>query len=144
MHIKCLDRTIYGPNGRGWKSHKTPAPAWAEIEFAVRALDQFQHPFIHLWAADDEQSQNYDDSDVLEIMGGLNAYWLAGTMNGFFQRRLHYPEFGTTEIPVWTSDQGFADAEKHICRDIDVVLQITRYYHDNGTFDPSIQWEPNP
>ena len=42
---------------------------------------------------------------------------------------------------VWTSDQGFGDAERHICRDIEVAVRAARYYAETGGFDPSVLWE---
>lgn len=144
MHVKCLDYTEYGPTGWGWKSHKLPDPSWDDVDQAIRRLDRFQYPFLHLWSTDDESKQNYDDCGVFEIMGGKGTYWLAGTFDGYFQRRLDYPERGEVEVDVWESDQGFADAERHICRDIEKVIQSAKYYFENGGFDPSLNWESMP
>lgn len=141
MHVKCLDYTVYGPTGWGWKSHKVPHPSWDDVAQAIQRLDRFEYPFIHLWGSEDERKHTYEDCDVFEIMGGNDAYWLAGTFDGYFQRRLDYPEQGEAEIDVWTSDQGFADADRHICHDIQTVIQATRYFFDHGGFDPSLKWE---
>jgi hypothetical protein len=50
------------------------------------------------------------------------------------------PERGDEEVAVWTSDQGFADAERHICRDLEAVIRAARYYDEHGGFDPSLPW----
>lgn len=144
MYVQCLDYVEYGPTGWGWKSHKLSNPSWEEIEQAIRRLERFQFPFLHLWSTDDENKQNYDECNVFEIMGGKGAYWLAGTFGGYFQRRLDYPERGEVEIDVWESDQGFADAERHICRDVEKVVHAALYYFENGGFDPSLNWETIP
>ena len=106
MHVKTLDFTIYGPTGQGWESHKVLNPCWDDIENAIVRLDQFEHPFLHMWASPDENQHNYDDSDVLEIMGGDGAWWLAGTFDGYFQRRLDYPDNGEDEIVVGEATRG--------------------------------------
>ena len=77
----------------------------------------------------------------VEVMGGDGAYWLAGTFGGYFQRRLDYPERGEQAVEVWTSDQGFADTERHVCRDVEAAIRAARYYAERGGFDPSLRWE---
>lgn len=43
---------------------------------------------------------------------------------------------------VWTSDQGFADAERHICRDVEAVVRAAKHYCEHsGELDPSLPWE---
>jgi hypothetical protein len=114
MHVKCLEWVVYGPTGWGWKAHKLWHPAWDDIELAIRRLDRFQHPFAWLWHTEDESKQTIDGTgEVLEVMGGEGVWWLAGSFEGYFQRRIDYPERGEQEVQVWTSDQGFADAERH-------------------------------
>jgi hypothetical protein len=140
MHVKCLDYTVYGPTGWGWKSHKVANPSWEDVEKAIRRLDCFEYPFLHLWTTEDESKHTYDDGGLFEIMGGNGAWWLAGTFDGYFQRRLDYPEQGEAEVAVWTSDQGFADAERHICHDVEVAIRAARYFYDHGDFDPSLKW----
>ena len=142
MHVKCLEYIVYGPTGWGWKSHKVWNPEWAEIENAIRGLDCFEYPSAWLWETEDEADQSIDGTgQLLEVMGGNGVYWLAGSFEGYFQRRLDYPEQGDGEVDVWTSDQGFADSKRHTCSDIEAVLHAARYYYEHGGFDPSVQWE---
>src|SRR6516165_5218898 len=101
MHVKCLDYIVYGPTGWGWKCHKVPNPSWGEVEQAIRRLDRFEYPSVSLWATEDQSKHNYDEGELFEVMGGKGAYWLAGTFEGYFQRRLDYPEQGEAEVPVW-------------------------------------------
>jgi hypothetical protein len=142
MHIKCLEYVVYGPNGRGWKAEKVRHPAWDDIERAIRRLDRFHYPFAFLWATEDESQQVIDGTgELLEVVGGEGVWWLAGSFDGSFQRRLDDPELGEEEVAVWTSDQGFADAERHICRDVEAVIRAARYYAEHGGFDPALSWE---
>ena len=140
MHVKWLDYTVYGPTGWGWKSHEVPNPSWDEVEQAIRRLDRFEYPHVLLWAAEDQGKHNYDEGELFEILGGKGAYWLAGTFDGFFQRRLDYAEQGEAEVTVWTSDQGFTTVERHVSHDIEAVIGAARYYYDHGGFDPSLKW----
>ncbi|WP_420125472.1 hypothetical protein [Longimicrobium sp.] len=41
---------------------------------------------------------------------------------------------------VWESDQGYGDRARHMCFDIEAVLQAARYYAEHG-FDPHLTWE---
>jgi hypothetical protein len=141
MHVKCLEYVVYGPTGWGWKSHKIWNPSWDEIDHAIRRLDRFCYPFAWLWATEDERKQTIDGTgELLEVVGGEGVYWLACSMDGYFQRRIDYPERGEAEVAVWTSDQGLSDAERHICRDLEAVIRAARYYCEHGGFDPSLQW----
>jgi hypothetical protein len=144
MHVKVLDYVVYSENGCSWETHKVVHPTWQQIDGAIRKLDRFRYPFLFLWPTEDESKHIIDGSaDVLEVMGGEGAYWLAGSSaNGLFQRRLNYPDRGNKEVVVWTSDQGFADAERHVCRDVEAVVQAAKHYCEHaGELDPSLPWE---
>jgi hypothetical protein len=139
MHVKCLSYIVYGPTGWGWKSHNVKNPQWDDVELAIHRLDCFEYPSVFLWPTEDNSKHNYD-GELFEVMGGNGVYWLAGTFEGYFQRRLDYPERGEAEVAVWTSDQGFTSVERHVCRDIEAVIRASRYYYDHGGFDPSLKW----
>jgi hypothetical protein len=142
MHVKVLDYVVYSTDGRSWHTEKVKDPSWEQIEQAVRRLDRYHHPFLFLWPTHDESKHFVDGScEVFEIIGGEGAYWIAGSFGGYFQRRMLNPAGGEQEIRVWTSDQGFADAERHICRDLEAVIHAARHYADHGGFDPALVWE---
>ena len=142
MHAKVLDVVEYAEDGMRHRTSKTVHPAWGEIEAAIRRLDRFRFPFLFLWPTEDAKKHFVDGyCEVFEVMGGEGVYWDAGSFDGYFQRRYLNPEGGKKDITVWTSDQGFGAAEKHICRDIEVVLRAARYYAEHGGFDPSVSWE---
>jgi hypothetical protein len=142
MYVKSLGWVEYGPTGWGWQSERILNPTWADIERAIRRLDRFRYPFVHLWITEDESKQLINGSgEVMEVIGGDGAWWLAVSLNGSFQQRIDYPERGDQEVPVWTSDQGFADAERHICRDLDVVLRAARHFAEHRELDPELQWD---
>jgi len=142
MFVKCLDCVIYTPEKRTSYSHeKVTAPSWHMIEDAIRRLDQERFPFVWLWASEDDREQEIDGyNEVLEIMGGDGVYWVAGTFGEYFQRRLDNPELGESRVEVCTGECSFGDAERYICRNVEVALQAARYYADHGDFDPSLRW----
>ena len=142
MHAKVLDVVEYPPDGSRRIASRLPLPTWSQIEAAIRRLDRFCFPFLFLWPTEDENKHFVDgDCEVFEVMGGEGVYWLAGSSDGYFQRRFVNPDGGDEDVMVWTSDQGFGDAERHICRDIEVAVQSARYYAKTGGFDPSVLWE---
>src|SRR5262249_43448892 len=120
--------------------NKVRDPRWADIEEAIRRLDRHRFPFLHLWPCADENTHDYDH-DVFEIMGAEGAFCLQARFAGNFHGGFVYPKGGEEEVAVWTRDQGFAQAERHICRDIEAVLRAAHYYARHGGFDPSLSWE---
>jgi len=81
--------------------------------------------------------------ECFEIWGGEGLYWLAGTLNSYFQRRFLDPEGGDRDIEISGRliEQGFGARERHVCRDVEIVLRAARSYAENGAFDPSVTWE---
>lgn len=134
--VRRLDVTVYTDGGRSWHVETTAAPAWSVVEQAVRQLDKFSHPFLFLCLSEAE-----DADERLEIRGGNGDYWIAGDFDGFWQRRIVNPNGSDERVMVWTSDQGFGDADRHICHDVEVVVRAARYFFDHGHFDPSLTWE---
>ncbi len=146
MHVKVLECAVYTPDGRISPTEKVVRPTLEQIEQAIRRLDRYRFPFMFLWPTEDEQAHVGDGSrECLQIMGGEGVYWLAVCVEGgFCQHRLIHADAGDEEIEVWTSDQGFADAARHICRDAEIVVRAAKYYAQSGKFDPTLSWENDP
>jgi hypothetical protein len=142
VFVKRLDVIEYTDGGRCWHAKSTSRPSWSLIEGAIRRLDKFSFPFLFLCL--DEDARGTDHDDRLEIMGGDGDFWVAGTFDGYFQRRFVNPGGGDNEIAVWTSDQGFGDEDRYICHDVEVVVRVARYFFDHRDFDPSVAWEDQP
>jgi hypothetical protein len=137
MVVKVLDVFVYERDGWTWHQESYFNPAWEEVETAIRRLDKFCYPWVFLRLDEGQDTAE----DRFEIMGGPGAYWLAGSFKGYFQRRYVNPSGGSKEVAVWTSDQGFADEERHICKEIEIVLRAARYFADHADFDPAVTWE---
>jgi hypothetical protein len=138
-----LETWSYEPDGRRRKPEKVAEPAWEQIEAAIRRLDRRAYPILFLWASDDPARQMIDEfSERLEVLGGARMYWVAGTFDGYFQRKLLDPAAGDEEVEVYGPriEQGFGARARHICRDVEVVLRVARYYAEQGGFAPSVSW----
>lgn len=155
MKVRTLEMWPYESNGRRLKPVKIDEPTWAEIEAAIRQLDGLKHPILFLWANADPALQMMDEfSERLEVLGGAGVYWVAGTFQGYFQRQLLDPTAGLEDVELYppSIEQGFGAPARHITRDVAQVLEVSRYYADQGGFDPSASWEddrliggvPNP
>ena len=143
MHVATLE-FAESPSGANklWSSTKLLQPTLLQIETAIRRLDRGRFPFAILWRSADESKQVLDGScDALEVMGGDGAYWLAGTFEGYFQRRIDDPMRGDEMISVWTSDQGFEDAARHVLPNVEDAIRAARYFALQGGFEPSLAWE---
>jgi hypothetical protein len=139
MLVKVLEFVTYEDDGWTWQSHEILDPSWEQVEAAIRRLDRFGHPFLFLRLRED-----VPDDERLDVMGGEGAYWVAGLFGGYFQRRFVNLAGGGDKVRVWTSDQGFADEERFICKDVELVLKVARYFAEHGDFDPSVSWEDQP
>jgi hypothetical protein len=138
MLIRCLTFVVYGETGWGYHLEKIPNPTWDEIVAAIHRLEKFRYPWLWLFTGDEDEDPNVD---CLTIMGGKGVYWLAVTTPNTNQLRLFDPNKGTHEIEVWTSDQGYADEERHVTCDIDLVLRVAKHFGETGEPLPEASWE---
>ncbi len=140
MHAKVLDFVTYESHWE-WHDEQILLPNWSQIEEAIRRLDQFHYPFLHLWPTlDGTHHQLTEDCEWLTLIGGNGEYWFAATIGGRWQNHFINPSGGGEQVQLWSSDQGFAAPDKEVCRDVDVVLNAVRYYAEHGGYDPAIQW----
>lgn len=138
MLVKCLTCVVYADNGTDWGFEKTFSPSWEEIVAAVRRLDKFCYPWVWLFIGDETEDASVD---CLTIIGGNGVYWLGLTAGKYEQLRLFEPSNGSHEVQVWTSDQGFADQERYVTYDSELVLRIARYFAETGEPLPEANWE---
>jgi hypothetical protein len=75
--------------------------------------------------------------------GGAGAYWVAGTFDGYFQRRLLDPAGRAEEVELYPRniEMGFGAPARNVTPDVELVLHIARHYAERGGFEPSVSWE---
>ena len=138
MSIRCLTIVDYGETGQKWHFEKTPTPTWEEIVSAIYRLDKYRYPWVELFIGDQDEDAS---EDCLTVMGGLGVNWVGLTHGRYDQLRLFDPAKGSHEVELWTSDQGFADEERYVTYDIDLVLRIAKYFGETGEPLPEATWE---
>jgi hypothetical protein len=144
MYAKVLDIVVYESYWK-WRSEQIAQPTWAQIEEAIRRLDKFHYPFLHLWPTLDEAERELsDDREWFTVIGGNGEYWFAATVAGQWEKRFLNPVGNDQRVELWTSDQGFSAPDKEVCRDLEVVLRAARFYAENCDYDPSIPWSGEP
>ena len=103
-------------------------PAWADVEAAVRRMENFSFPCVELNTSDD-----YPSPDMLVVVGGEGRWALAqNTIGGWAYED---PAGSDEEVRLWESDQGYFCEAKNIVTDIEKVLRIVRAYYDTGSYD---------
>lgn len=122
-----------------WHFDKVRNPTWDEIVTSIRRLDKFRYPWVWLFIGDEDEDASVD---CLTVMGGDGVYWLGLTAGEYNQLRLFDPNKSTDEVELWTSDQGFADEERHVTHDIDLVFRIIKHFGETGEPLPEAVWEP--
>jgi hypothetical protein len=144
MHAKVLDIIIYESQWEH-RSEQVALPTWERIEDAIRQLDKFHFPILHLWPTLDESMHELtEDREWFSVIGGDGEYWFAATIADQWENHYLNKTGSDQRINLWTSDQGFSAADREVCRDVNIVLQAARYYAENGGFDPSIPWSTQP
>jgi hypothetical protein len=142
MYAQVLDVTEYEQDGWTWRATTIAHPTWAQIDEAILRLDKFHFPFFNLWPdVDPRRHELVPEVEALTLLGGAGDYWIAITAAGYFQRRYVDPSGDARLVELWTSDQGFSDEARFVCRDLGIVRRIVRYYAETGGFDPGASWE---
>jgi hypothetical protein len=117
----------YYRDGRHWDTEKIISPAWPDIEYAIRRMDNYCYPIVQLNTTDDEEDEN-----IFNICGGAGR-WALFHMMGEWQ----YEEPGGSEedVRLWDSDQGYHCRRKNILADIAKVLRVVKSFYETGSYD---------
>jgi len=126
----------------GWNCQESTTlnPTWEQVEAAIRKLDKFQNPFAWFYLSPNAASGEVPE---FEVVGGEGDYAVACSIKGFHQRMPCNPDLGNKMIAVWTSDQGAEIEAKNIIYDVDLVLELTRYFCEHADFSPAVSWDPD-
>jgi hypothetical protein len=136
VRVTQLDVVIYESHWK-WRAEPIDRPEWRDVEGAIRALDRFHRPFVHLFL--DQPLLEYD---YMSVIGGSGAYWVGATVASQDILCLLGNPGGSEIVELWTSDQGFQASARHVV-ELDTALKAARYFLEHGTYDPSLAWEPH-
>lgn len=138
MLVKLLRAIVYGQDGRVWWTEGGTAPAWVDIEAAIRRLDRDRFPFIWLFQRVPVEEDALPDFNVI---GGEGCYAFDCRVDGV-EYRYHEPRHTDGGTVLWRSDQGYVAPAEQVCCDIAMVLQAARYFCAHGAPDPGLPWWP--
>ena len=117
----------YYRDARPWDEQQINSPTWADIEAAVRRMDNYCFPNVQLNTTDDEAHEG-----IFHIIGGAGR-WALLQQTGAWE--YEDPDGSEDEAVLWASDQGHFCKEKNVLTDIEKVLRITKAYYDTGSYE---------
>lgn len=127
--IQLMTVSLYYRDARPSGRQDVEAPTWADVEAAVRRMDNYCFPFVSLSVDNDP----YDDR--------LEAFWIVGGDGQWAMRKsaLGGWEYeiaggGDEDVRLWESDQGYFCKAKNIVTDIEEVLRVTKAFYDSGSY----------
>src|SRR5690349_4259543 len=120
--IRHLEIIRYYRDPRPWVAGRIEFPAWADVEAAIRRMDNYCFPWVNLNTTDDDFCEH-----IFNVMGG-DGRWALFHMMGDWQ--YEDPAGSDAEAQLWDSDQGYYCREKNILTDVEKVLRITKAYYD--------------
>src|SRR5437762_3319891 len=109
--IRCMLIVRYYRDGRHWDTERINAPAWPEVEAAIRRMDDYCFPIVQLNPTDEDWGE-----DVLNVIGGAGRWALFETMEKW---QYEDPQGSDEPISLWKSDQGYSCKAKNILTDVE-------------------------
>ena len=125
--IRSMLVVRYYRDGRHWDTERVEAPEWAAVEAAIRRMDDYCFPIVHLNTTDDDWGET-----VFNVIGG-DGRWALFHMMGEWQ----YADPDSDddeEVRLWASDQGYFCKARNVLTDVEKVLRIVRVYYDTGSY----------
>jgi hypothetical protein len=143
MLVNELELIVY-PKGHPWRSEIVENPTWRQIEDAIRQLDRHGRPFLNLFLPPPKVETELRS---LQIIGGSGEFGIL-TFNSKHMQLHWYCDPGRPDgpelVPIWTSDQGAAFAERYLCNKLEIVLRLANHFATTGKLDPGVNWEDWP
>jgi hypothetical protein len=125
--IRLLTVSRYHREGHGSEADHVASPTWADVEAAVRRMDNYYFPFVSLSVHDDPED---DRLEAFWVVGG-GGRWAMLRASGDWQ--YERPGGGEQDVRLWDSDQGYFCKAKNVVTDIDEVLRVTKAFYDSGS-----------
>jgi hypothetical protein len=125
--IRHLTVIRYYRDGRPWDAEDVPAPSWANVEAAIRRMDNYCFPIVQLNCTESDE-----DESIFNVIGGAGR-WALFHLYGEWQ----YEDLtgGGGEVRLWDSDQGYFCRERNVLTDVEKVLRITKAFYETGSYD---------
>jgi hypothetical protein len=121
------DRNPYYRDNRPWDAEIIRWPSWADVESAVRRMEDYCFPIVHL-----NPTEDVDYEYKFIVVGGAGRWAVADYMGEW---QYEDPAGSDKETKLWSSDQGYYCLEKNVLTDIEKVLRITKAFYDTGSYD---------
>lgn len=120
----------YFRDDRPWSSEQIESPTWADVEAAIRRMDNYCFPVV--WLNCDEDDNEDESEDIFCVIGGDGRWTLFRFMGEW---NYEDPNGGDGEVRLWESDQGCFCRERNVITEAEKVLRITKKYYETGTYD---------
>ena len=125
--IHHMDVIRYYRDGRHWDVEKVVLPSWADVEAAVRRMEDYCFPIVQLNTTDDDENES-----LFNVCGGAGR-WALFHMMGDWQYE-DPASIDESEVRLWDSDQGYYCKGKNILTDVEKVLRIVKAYYETGSY----------
>jgi hypothetical protein len=125
--IHNMEAIRYYRDRRPWDTERIEAPTWPQVEEAIRRMDNYCFPIVHL-----NTTEVPWHDDIFNVIGGAGR-WAIFHMMGEWQ--YEDPGGSDEEVRLWDSDQGYYCNAKNILTDVEKVLRIARAYYDSGSYE---------
>ncbi len=114
-------------DGRPWDVVQVNAPAWEEVEYAIRRLDNDRLPLVQL-----DPSSDDDNEAIFNVLGGAGRWTLFQIMGEW---RYEDPAGGDGEVRLWEGGQTHVCRERNVLRDLESVLAIARRFYLAASYE---------
>jgi len=127
--IREMTCVRYYRDGGHWDKERVVLPSWSDVEAAVRRMDNYCFPIVHLNTTEDEEEES-----IFNIVGG-DGRWALFQMMGEWKYTDREYQGEIDEEWLWESDQGYCCETNELLTDVEKVLRIVRKYYDTGSYD---------
>ncbi|MCI5055533.1 MAG: hypothetical protein MRY83_05445 [Flavobacteriales bacterium] len=133
--IDAIDIVNYEKGGRNCDTVRRLKPTLQTTKIAIKNMDPYFQPILWIF-----QNREIPDANCMAITGGDNIFHIQVVDNeGNWFEAHHESDDDTTEIKIWTSDQGFQTTKDKLWS-MEKALEIVEYYYKYQEMLPSVKW----
>jgi hypothetical protein len=127
--IQLMTVSRYYRDARPSDAEYVPSPTWADVEAAVRRMDNYCFPFVSLSVHDDPEDERLE---AFWVVGGDGRWALLQASGDWQYERL---DGGEEDVRLWDSDQGYFCKAKNVVTDVNEVLRVTKAFYHSGSYE---------